>query len=156
MIDLPADAAVFNRRRAQFRWLALPLQADQRIGTLERPQGARNRYLFAGEATASQVAAIVAMTPTRSVPRDLHRRVDPYTVAVELADDQQPLLSFAQYEYLMNLLDRWCPLGVTIDSSRLRTRGVDVDGDGTADLMSLPLQRTFRPFRGRRVLGART
>jgi hypothetical protein len=147
---------VFNRRRSQFRWFTVPLEADQRIGTLERPQGARNRYLFAGAANASQVTAIIAVTPTRPEPRELHRRVDPYTVAVELADDQQPLLSLAQYEYLMNLLDRWCPLGVTIDTWRLRTRGVDVNADGTADLLSLRLQHTFRPFRGRRALGARS
>src|SRR6185369_17298996 len=110
---------------------------DQRIGTLEQPQGVRNRYLFSGNANASQVAAIIAVTPTRPEPRDLQRRVEPYTVAVELADQQQPLLSFAQYEYLMNLLDRWCPLGITVDTLQLRTRGVDVDEDGTADLMSL-------------------
>ena len=96
------------------------------------------------------------MTPTRPEPRDLHRRVEPYTVAVDRADDRQPLLSFAQYEHLMNLLDRWCPLGITIDTSRLRAQGVDIDGDGVADLMSLRVQRTFRPFRGRRALGARS
>ncbi len=156
MIDLPGNATVINRRRAQFRWMAVPLEADQRIGTLDHPQGARNRYLFGGAANASQVAAIIAVTPTRPLPRDLNQRVEPYTVAVELADQQQPLLSFAQYEYLMNLLDRWCPLGITVDTFRLRTHGVDLDGDGAADLMSFRLQHTFRPFRGRRALGARS
>jgi len=156
MIDLPANATVFNRRRAQFRWLTAPLEADQRIGTLEQRLGPRNRYFFAGNANASQVAAIIAVTPTRPEPLDLHQRVEPYTMAIDLASKNQPLLSFAQYEYLMNLLDRWCPLGITIDTSRLRAHGVDVDGDGVPDLLSLRLQSTFRPFRGRRALGARS
>lgn len=156
MIDLPANAAVFNRRRSRFRWIAAPLEADTLIGSLERTQGARNRYRYLGPTSASQVAAIIAMTPTRPVPLALHERVEPYTFAVDLADDSQPLLSFTQYEYLMNVLDRWCPLGVTIDTSRLRTRRVDVDGDGAPDLLSLRLQQTFRPFRGRRPLGARS
>jgi hypothetical protein len=156
MTDLPGNATVFNRRRAHFRWLTAPLEADRRIGTLDQRQGVRNRYLFAGGASASQVAAIIAVTPTRPEPRHLHRRIEPYTVTVDRADQDQPLLSFAQYEYLMNLLDRWCPLGVTVDTSRLRAQAVDIDGDGAADLMSLRLQRTFRPFRGRRALGARS
>jgi hypothetical protein len=156
MTDLPAQAAVLNARRVELRWLAAPLEADERIGTLDSARGSRNHYVAGGTTAASQVAAVIAMTPTRPRPRDLARRVEPYTVAIDLADPGQPLLSFTQYEYLMNLLDRWSPLGITVDTTRLRHHGVDFDGDGVPDLMTQSLQHTFRSFRGRRPLGGRS
>jgi hypothetical protein len=153
-LDLPG-ATTFNRRRSQFRWLAVPVEADNRVGSLDNTLAPENTYQYAGSGAASQIAAILAVTPTRPQARDLHLRVAPYTVVID-ADDAQPLMGFSQYEYLMNLLDRWCPLGVTIDTTRIRAHHVDVDEDGKADLMDQRFQRTFRPFRGRRVLGARS
>jgi hypothetical protein len=68
----------------------------------------------------------------------------------------QPPLSFTQYEYLMNLLERWCPLGITIDTSLIRAGHVDLDGDGVPDLIGQGLQQTFRPFHGPRRFSTRS
>lgn len=145
--DLPGGAA-FDNRRTQWRWIAVALGADPRIGTLDATTSWTNHYTFASAsgASASQLAAVIAVTPTRVEPVDIANRVDPYTVAIDAAG--QAPLTFAQYEYLMNLLARWCPLGITIDTSRIRDSHVDVDGDGAPDLISQNLQYTFRPFTG--------
>lgn len=152
VVDLPG-AATFDNRRLQWRWLALPLGEDTRIGSLEDTASSHNVYTYASPTSASQLAAIVAVTPTRVEPTDVANRIDPYTVAID-APGQRPL-SFAQYEYLMNLLDRYCPLGITIDTSRIRAQHVDLDGDGVPDLLDQGLQHTFRPFRGPRRFSTR-
>jgi hypothetical protein len=150
--DLPS-AATLSNRRTQWRWLAVPLGADNRIGSLDDTVAASNHYTYAGSGTTSQVAAVIAVTPTRVEPVDLANRIDPYTVAIDAAG--QPPLSFLQYEYLMNLVERWCPLGITIDTSRIRAGHVDLNGDGVPDLVDQTLQHSFRPFHGPRRFSTR-
>lgn len=151
--DLPG-AVTLNSRRTQWRWFALPLGEDARIGSLEDTISSSNHYTYSSDTSNGQLAAIIAVTPTRAEPLDLANRIDPYTVAIDAAG--QPPLTFDQYEYLMNLLDRWCPLGVTIDTSRIRRAHVDLDGDGVPDLVDQTLQHTFRPFQAPRRFSART
>jgi len=153
VVDLPG-AATLDNRRLQWRWLALPLGEDTRIGSLDEVTSGHSRYTYASSTSTSQLAVIVAVTPTRVDPVDLAKRIEPYTVAIDAPG--QPPLSFAQYEYLMNMLDRYCPLGITIDTSRIRAAHVDLDGDNVPDLLDQGLQHTFRPFQGPRRFSTRT
>jgi hypothetical protein len=151
--ELPGGT-ILNRRRAEFRWLTTPVGEDRRIGSLDTTIKPVNHYVFGGPGSASQLAAIIALTPTRPTLRDLHQRIEPGTFAVDVPADR-PLLGFAEYEYLMNFIERWCPLGITVDTSRLRAGHVDLDADGAPDLLDRQLQHSFRPYRGRRPLGRR-
>jgi hypothetical protein len=58
-----------------------------------------------------------------------------------------------QYEFLMNLLDRVRPLGVIVDTRRIRSQ-IDADGNGEAERLSPTLSRTFRPYQQSRRTGA--
>jgi hypothetical protein len=53
----------------------------------------------------------------------------------------------------MNLLGRACPMGVEINTFRIRRGHVDLDGDGAADPMPPSLATTFRAFVRRRHAG---
>jgi hypothetical protein len=53
----------------------------------------------------------------------------------------------------MNLLDRVRPLGVIVDTRRIRSQ-IDADGNGEAERLSTTLSRTFRPYQQSRRIGA--
>jgi hypothetical protein len=53
----------------------------------------------------------------------------------------------------MNLLERAVPLGVVVDTSAMRERHVDPDGQGAATPLTGRLAHTFRVFHQRRHLG---
>jgi hypothetical protein len=144
-----AGGVSLNQRRADFRWFTVPLEADDRAGSLDRTTGSRNRYVFAGAGSASQVTALMAIAAGRRGNPDPRRRLDPFTFRVGFTGPAT-LLTLAQYEYLMNLLERLHPIGVTVDTSAIRTSRVDPDQHGGATPLGQRVSRTFRPFRMRR------
>jgi hypothetical protein len=137
------------RRRADFRWFTLPLEADVRTGSLERDTGSRNTFTYAGAGNASQVTALMAIAAGRRGNPDPRRRRDPFDIGVGFASPSA-LLNITQYEYLMNLLERLHPIGVSIDTSAIRAAHVDPTGSGTPVSLGQRISRTFRPFRMRR------
>jgi hypothetical protein len=144
-----AGGSSFHRRRADFRWFTVPLEADDRTGSLDLQIGSRNRFAYAGSGNASQVTALMAIAAGRRGNPDPRRRLDPFTVRVGFAAPSV-LLNLTQYEYLMNLLERLHPLGVTVDTSPIRGSHVDPDQHGGPTSLGQRISRTFRPFRMRR------
>jgi len=144
-----AGGASLHRRRADFRWFTVPLEADARTGSLAQDVGSRNRFAYAGSGSASQVTALMAIAAGRRGNPDPRRRLDPFTLRVGFAAPTA-LLNLTQYEYLMNLLERLHPLGVTVDTSTVRGSHVDPDQRGGPTALGQRISRTFRPFRMRR------
>ena len=59
----------------------------------------------------------------------------------------------AQFEFLMNMLRRAQPLGVVINTRRVRESHVDPDGRGAALPMTGRHSHAYREFRQRRAVG---
>jgi len=70
---------------------------------------------------------------------------DPYEWRPRLADGS--LLSLAQYEHLMNILELVTPIGVEVNTWDIRRRHVDVDGSGVPTAMSPSAARTYHRYR---------
>ena len=76
---------------------------------------------------------------------------DPYEIRVEMPAGA--VLDLAGYERVMNALERSFPVGVEVNTWSLRTRHVDLDGDGLADPLPPTLARHYRHFRMPRLRG---
>ena len=76
---------------------------------------------------------------------------DPFEWRVTLPPDA--VLDYAQYEILMNLLDRTYPVGVEINTWTIRRRNVALDGVHPQPL-SPRMSRSYRPFLRRRFQGS--
>jgi hypothetical protein len=138
-----------HQRRADIRWFTVPLEADARAGSLDKRIGSRNRFVYAGAGSASQVTALMAIAAGRRGNPDPRRRLDPFTVTVGFAEPAA-LLDLVQYEYLMNLLERLHAIGVTVNTSAIRASHIDPDHHGGPTPLGQRISRTFRPFRMRR------
>jgi hypothetical protein len=127
-----------DRRATGFRWYAVPIDSPSgTLGTL----GSRNTFAASG----SGLTAIVVVAYART------DGVDPYEYRVDLPDGA--VLSLLQYEFLMNALDGTCPIGVEVNTFRIRRNHVDLDGDGVAEPLLPAASKTFRPFRRWRQRG---
>lgn len=139
VIGLPSAGINLSERRSTgFRWYAVPLEGG--TPTI-RPVGSRTNFLAGG----AGLWAVVLLGYAR---RGL---TDPYEFRVELPDGE--LLTLKQYEFLMNLLQHVCPMGVEVNTFSIRRGHVDLDGDGTADPLQPVASRTFRQFRRTRQRG---
>ncbi|HKE86175.1 MAG TPA: poly-gamma-glutamate hydrolase family protein [Vicinamibacterales bacterium] len=142
---LPGNATLLTaRRESSFRWYLMPV--DGQRGELERKIGSRNAWL-----PASGLSAVLVVAAAKRGSTDPRGRVEPLELRVSLPAGA--LLNLAQYEFLMNLLERTRPLGVIVDTQGIRSR-VDADGDRAADRLPPSLSRTFRPYRQPRRIGA--
>lgn len=139
VIGLPqAGLNLSERRVTGFRWYAVPFGG----GAAEiKAVGSRSVL----QATAPGLVAVVALSYLRT------GLTDPYEFKVELPDGVA--LSLEQYERLMNVLTRVCPLGVEINTYAIRREHVDLDGDGTAEPLRPAVARTFRTYRTRQHRG---
>lgn len=139
VIGLPSAGINLSERRSTgFRWYAVPLEGGN---PTIRPVGSRTSFVAGGPG----LWAVVLLGYAR---RGL---TDPYEFRVELPDGE--LLTLKQYEFLMNLLQHVCPMGVEVNTFSIRRRHVDLDGDGTADPLQPVASRTFRQFRRTRQRG---
>jgi hypothetical protein len=136
---LPLAGLNLNDRRASgFRWYVVPICG---AGGSIRGTGSATVY----QSNGPGLAAVVTIGYAKQ------GRTDPYEYAVDLPDGAA--LTLAQYEFLMNLLAANYPTGVMINTFAIRTKHVDLDGDGVADSL-LPAQaRTYREFRRARYRG---
>jgi hypothetical protein len=139
VIGLPVAGLNLSEQRATgFRWYCLPIAGSG--GTI-RAVGSRNIFVPGGPG----LTAVVAVGYVRS------GKTDPYECGI--AFPEGTLLSLTQYEYVMNLLEHSCPLGVEINTFALREQHVDLDGDGKADPLPPSISRSYRQFRHRRLRG---
>ncbi len=133
-----AGANLAGRRSVGFRWHAVPISGA--AGTL-RAVGTVNRLV--GEA-AGLTAVVVLGYARRGLTDPYELRVDPPAGRA---------LAPRDYERLMNILDRFHPIGVEINTYAIRSAHVDLDGDGDAEPLPPSVARTFRPYRIRRRRG---
>ncbi|MFC0003551.1 hypothetical protein [Micromonospora siamensis] len=139
VIGLPeAGINLAERRATGFRWYTVGLG-----GAAGEIKAVGSRTVL--RPTAPGLVAVVALSYVRT------GRTDPYEFRVELPDGVA--LTLAQYERLMNVLSRVCPLGVEINTYALRRDHVDLDGDGVAEPLRPAVARTFRQYRQRRARG---
>lgn len=127
-----------DRRSSGFRWYAVPLRGP---APEVKPVGSKSTFKLTG----AGLSAVVVIGYAR---RGL---TDPYEYRVDLPDNA--LLSIRQYEFLMNVLDHVYPLGIEINTYRIRHTHVDLDGDGSAEALPPRISRTFRRFRRPRLRG---
>jgi hypothetical protein len=76
---------------------------------------------------------------------------DPYEFRLELPPEA--LLTLEQYEFVMNVLERVCPIGVQANTFSIRQSHVDLDGDGNAEALPPSLFRTYRRYHRRHMRG---
>lgn len=75
----------------------------------------------------------------------------PYQVAVTLPGGADgPHLDAEQYGYVMNLLEHVHPIGVEVSTYDLRRNHVDLDADGSPDVLASAASRTYLRYRRRR------
>jgi hypothetical protein len=136
---LPLAGLNLNDRRASgFRWYVVPI-----CGAAGAIRGTGSATVY--HSNGPGLVAIVTIGYARQ------GRMDPYEYGVDLPDGA--VLTLAQYEFVMNLLAANYPTGVMINTFAIRSKHVDLDGDGVADPL-LPAQaRTYREFRRARYRG---
>lgn len=142
-----AGAARVHSPRQGFRWYAVPISGLP--GSLEHGVGSRNRYSAAAGTSLTVALAVSMVRRDRADPRDC---IPPYQVRIQMPPGQ--LLDLAGYERLMNLLERAVPIGVVVDTSRVRERNVAPAGDGQIVRFTGRLAHTFRPYEQIRRTGA--
>jgi hypothetical protein len=145
-VSLPAAAVSLNSGTPGFAWHALPVRGAP--GGLTAATGPRNGYF--GPATQS-LTAVVVVTPVRAAQEDPRGCIAPYQVQLDMPADQR--LALGQFEFLMNLLRRALPLGVVVDTRRIRESHVDPDGRGAALPLTGRRSHAYREFRQRRTVG---
>jgi hypothetical protein len=135
---LPVVGVNLGERRATgIRWGIVPLDGTAMLSGL----GART-IVTGGQAG---LVALVALGHLRD------GSPDPYEIRCDLPAGR--VLELADYEWLMNALERCFPLGVEVNTWQLRRAHVDLDGDGVADPLPPNLARLYRRFRNPRLRG---
>lgn len=133
-IGLPtAGINLSDRLATGFRWYAVPIQG---AGGEVKSVGARSA--FRPKSSAVLTAIVVIGYARRGL-------VDPYEFRVDLPPGA--ILTLPQYEFLMNALERVCPIGVQANTYAIRQQHVDVDASGAAEPLPPSLSRTYRKFR---------
>lgn len=127
-----------ERAASTIRWSIIPIVGK---ASLTSSTGFETRVRF----EEPGLVALVASAYTRG------EGPDPYELRI--AAGEGDLLDLAAYEKVMNALERACPIGVEINTWRLRRRHVDVNGDGLADPLPPTLARHYRRFRIPRLRG---
>jgi hypothetical protein len=138
VLGLPQIGVNLAERRASgFRWYTVPLGGA----------GSAKGFGSTTDVHASTAGAI-ALVCLGYVRQGM---ADPYELAIQLPD--QATLTLHQYEFLMNALQRICPVGVQINTYELRRKHVDLNGDGIAEPLSASVSKTYRSFVRTRLRG---
>jgi hypothetical protein len=148
VISLPEVGLNLGERRvAGIRWYVVPV--GQTIAGLNAARASAEVDPFGStpsfRGTSAGLVALIALGYAR------RGFTDPYEFRVEPPDGQ--LMSLKQYEYLMNFLQHTYPVGIEVNTYALRQFGVDLDGDGASEPLSVSVSRTYRKFRNRRLRG---
>ena len=139
VIGLPQAGLNLSERRATgFRWYVVGLG-----GGAGEVKAVGSRTVARGGAPG--LLAVVALAYART------GATDPYEFRVELPDGV--VLTLSQYERLMNALEQVCPIGVEINTFKLRREHVDLDGDGAAEPLLPAVAHTFRTYQRRKLRG---
>jgi len=138
-VPLPvAGTNLYEAPSTGFRWYVVPIEGAP--GAV-RASGAKTEYAPAEPG----LCALVAVGYKR---RD---GTEPYEFRVELPAGS--LLTFEQYEWLMNLLGHAYPAGVRVNTWSIRQRHVDLKIDQSTAPLDPAISRTYRAFRRRRQRG---
>jgi hypothetical protein len=138
VLGLPQIGVNLAQRRASgFRWYTVPLGGA----------GSAKGFGSTTDVRASTAGAI-ALVCLGYVRQGL---ADPYELAIQLPD--QATLTLHQYEFLMNALQRICPVGIQINTYELRRKHVDLNGDGIAEPLSASVSKSYRSFVRTRLRG---
>lgn len=139
-VALPvAGMNIGERASVGARWAVVPITGS---ASLSNGSGFTTQVQF----QQPGVVAVLAFAYSRG------EGPDPYELRATLGDGE--LLDLAQYERVMNALERAYPIGVEINTWALRQRHVDLDGDGLADPLPPAIARHYRRFRMPRLRGA--
>ncbi|GAB3344870.1 hypothetical protein [Modestobacter lapidis] len=133
LVPLPvAGLNLAERATAEFRWYAVPVVGD---GGRVRERGAVTEF----SPTGRGLTALVAVGTERgAAPAPFGLRVEPPPGAA---------LSPDEYEFVMNVLLADVPAAVEVDTYPIRSRAVDVHGDGTGGAIPPRLARSFQLYR---------
>ncbi len=137
----PLPAAGTNLYEAPstgFRWYVVPIEGAP--GAI-RASGAKTEY-------APSEPGLCALVCVGYARRD---GTEPYEFRVKLPAGA--LLTFEQYEWLMNLLGHAYPAGVRVNTWSIRQQHVDLKIDQTTAPLDPAISRTFRAFRRIRQRG---
>lgn len=143
---LPGAATSLNASRHGFRWYLLPISGLR--GGLDAVIGPRASYTAP---TGASLAALIAVTVARADRDDPRDAIAPYEARVQLPATAH--LDLDGYERLMNTLARMVPIGVVIDTRRIREHHIDPDGAGRPIAFTGRHAHTFRTYVQRRHLG---
>jgi hypothetical protein len=124
-----------GRAGAGYRWYCVPVT------------GLPGRVTAVGAATAFQPAqeglcALVVLGYQRA------GLADPYEIGLDLPDGA--VLTLEQYEFLLNVVERFVPAGIQVSTLGLRQRHLDLEPDGQADPLPPTATHVYRRFRGPR------
>ena len=133
-----AGTNLYEAPSAGFRWYVVPIEGAP--GAI-RANGARTEYA----PSEPGLCALVSVGYAR------RSGTEPYECRVELPAGA--LLTFEQYEWLMNLLGHAYPAGVRVNTWSIRQQHVDLKIDQTTAPLDPTISRTFRAFRRIRQRG---
>ncbi|MFG3497633.1 hypothetical protein [Streptomyces sp. NPDC047928] len=126
---------------AEFRWYATGLPASARPLTLSAATGGRTEVT----GTAEGLSLLVCLAHAR---RGL---AEPYGVRVGLPPGVR--LNRDQYDYVMNVLESLCPLGIEVDTVELRRDHLDFGGEPGGAAGAPDASRTYHRYRRPRTAG---
>ncbi|MEJ8560056.1 hypothetical protein QTO30_01560 [Yoonia sp. GPGPB17] len=156
VIGLPGIGTNLTGKAATgIRWFVIPIDQDATAGWSKTIRGRGNQSVQIKRPSARETQirfrtnglyAVVALGYER------RGATDPFEVRIRPQEDDGQL-TFAQYEYVMNMLSMRAPAGVEINTWQLRQFHVAADTGETTPL-DPTASRTFRPFLQPRRAGA--
>jgi hypothetical protein len=144
---LPGTSALVHAERLAFRWYTVPITGAP--GKLSLTRGPRSTYTPAPGAPS--LVALVAVSLARSDRDDPRDRIPPYAARISLPRGE--LIDLGTYERVMNVLERVVPVGVVLDTRRLRETNVDPAHSRQAVPLTGRLAHSFRTFQLDRRFG---
>jgi hypothetical protein len=139
VIGLPgAGLNLAGRRAVTFRWYQVPIQGS---GGQLGARGSQNTFKPYDEG----ITAVVCVGYSRRA------MVDPLEYSVDLPE--KAMIGLSAYEFLMNLLDRAHPLGIQVNTYRVRHDHIALTGN-TPKPLTPHVSKTYRRFQRRRQRGA--
>jgi hypothetical protein len=137
-----------ERRSTGFRWYVVPISP----GASDRKQNQAPPDVIGSTGSRTQLTAgspgllaVIAVGYTRQ------GLTDPYQFRVQLPDNA--VLTLQQYEFLMNMLQQFHPIGIEVDTFAIRQNHVDLDSDGNPEPLQTNVSKTYRQFRRSRYRG---
>lgn len=137
-----------ERRSAGFHWYVVPIYPN----ASDHQQNPAPPDVIGATGSRTQLTpgrpGLLAVVAVGYARRGL---TDPYQFRVQLPNDA--VLTLLQYEFLMNLLQHFHPLGIEVDTFAIRQNNVDLDGDLNPEPLQTNVSKTYRQFRRSRYRG---